>query len=349
MRLCMDLFCQSNPLSAEVFAVVCERCDGKYFEMNSLIRLSVGYFFVVVIWVILRNPTMFIKSYGRRHRIFGAMMLSWIIFGYVNYIFLPRSVLPDFLFDLVLGLLGITTTLSAASDFKKAHSRTHNVASGTLEKEATVTYGEMIEHSFYQILNFTQIIFLHTVALNRELSLLSRLALVFLASSLWLIRSWFPVNKFSDNYTKGQDVWTLISILYRTKKYQYIFYKHFLLHGLSATVAVYNLSIPNEAYFRFYWLCLNTSYVMEFFLQTLVKKGYMAQNTMMNLQLVLMGMSSVAAVAVLGSCHIALASFSLLLNFVNRKREGVNIALVLLLGWGLSLITTDHYWYHIMI
>lgn len=34
----------------------------------------------------------------------------------------------------------------AAFDFKDAHKRVENPASGTLEQEATVTYGEMIEH-----------------------------------------------------------------------------------------------------------------------------------------------------------------------------------------------------------
>ena len=32
--------------------------------------------------------------------------------------------------------------------------------------------------------------------------------------------------------------WALTSVLYRLKKYQYIFYKHFLLHGLNVSAAV---------------------------------------------------------------------------------------------------------------
>ena len=63
--------------------------------------------------------------------------------------------------------------------------------------------------------------------------------MAFLASATpWLVRDQFPVNKFSDNYTKGQNKTSLISLLYRAKKYQYIFYKHVLLHGLNVSVAL---------------------------------------------------------------------------------------------------------------
>ena len=50
---------------------------------------------------------------------------------------------------------------SAAEDFKWLHRNVKNKASGVLDREATVTYNEMIEHVFYQILNLVQILFLH--------------------------------------------------------------------------------------------------------------------------------------------------------------------------------------------
>ena len=56
------------------------------------------------------------------------------------------------------------------------------------------------------------------------------------------------------------------------KKYQYIFYKHFLLHGLNVTVALDGIQIARRNDFRMYWLCLNISYVMEFFFANLGKE-----------------------------------------------------------------------------
>jgi hypothetical protein len=69
---------------------------------------------------------------------------------------------------------------------------------------------------------------------------------------------------------------------------------------------------------------------MEFFLQTLVKKGYMSQSTLIFLQLLLMSVSSVVAVEILMKyCDLRLGFLSLVLNFTNRKREMTNVALVI--------------------
>lgn len=38
-----------------------------------------------------------------------------------------------------------------------------------------------------------------------------------------------------------------------------------------------------------YWLCLNTAYVFEFYMQSLVKRGYLSQGAMLVCQQVLMG------------------------------------------------------------
>jgi hypothetical protein len=58
---------------------------------------------------------------------------------------------PPLLYDVVLGLLGLTATLTAASDFA-SHRRIRNPASGALDDKATITKDEMLEHSFYQVL-----------------------------------------------------------------------------------------------------------------------------------------------------------------------------------------------------
>ena len=56
------------------------------------------------------------------------------------------------------------------------------------------------------------------------------------------------------------------------------------MHGLNVSVGLDLQKIGKLQYFRVYWLCLNVSYVMEFFLQTLVKKRYMGQKQMLALQ-----------------------------------------------------------------
>ena len=231
-------------------------------------------FWLPVLLVALSNPEMFLKRYGRRHRLCGILYLFLLVVGAME---VPLQRFNHFLFDVVLSLAGLTLTLTAAFDFKRAHERVKNVASGALEDSTTISYSEMIEHSFYQLLNLVQIVYLHLFELEfvRESGMASRLALAIMSATPWLFRGRFPFNRFSDNYSKGQDAWSLISVLYRLKKYQYVTYKHFLLFGLNLTVAVENTSVTESLYFRLYWICLNAAYVMEFFLQTLVKRRYM--------------------------------------------------------------------------
>jgi hypothetical protein len=95
------------------------------------------------------HPTMFTKRFGIRHRLFGAIYLSWLCVGYADAILKTPSFEKALIYDSILGVLGIALTLSAAGDFQ--HKNVKNVASGVLDEHATVTYGEMIEHSFYQV------------------------------------------------------------------------------------------------------------------------------------------------------------------------------------------------------
>ena len=88
-----------------------------------------------------------------------------------------------------------------------------------------------------------------------------------------------PVNSFSKNYSgdgggKGENGGTFDSLenfLYRAKKWQYVFYKTCLLHGLNVSAAIgfgrsrSDRSSTSGTFFQLYWLCLNASYVMEFF------------------------------------------------------------------------------------
>ena len=52
-----------------------------------------------------------------------------------------------------------------------------------------------------------------------------RFAFAALATAPWLFRSRFPINRFSDNYTKaGTQPKSLVGVLYRVKKWQYVAY-----------------------------------------------------------------------------------------------------------------------------
>ena len=291
-------------------------------------------FFAHVLSTIICNPIMFFKRHGRRHTTSGFFYLAWLILGYIDVLY-ENPILERMFYDIILGIMGIILTLTAATDFQ--HKNVKNFASGTLDQHATVTNSEMIEHSFYQGLNLVQILYLHSI--NWRMPLYARIVLLLLVTSPWLLREYFPVNKFSDNYKEvDAKSTTLIRILYRIKKYQYVFYKHFLLHGLNLCVALNGYSFSKKQYFRLYWMLLNTSYVMEFFLQTLVKKKYMTQISMLFLQKVLMLASTVAAIYVLQHVNFIYCFVSVVLNFINRKHDLFN-TIVLVFG----LLSIDHF------
>ena len=255
--------------------------------------------------------------------------------------FLDVALLNSSLFDwpskgvyyhFILGVAGVTLTLTAAFEFQ--HKNVKNIASGTLDEHATVTYNEMIEHAFYQFLNLVQVLYFHSVA--TEQSIQYRYLLLFLVTAPWLMRSYFPVNSFSANYKQiDERSSSLIRTMYRIKKFQYIFYKHFMLHGLNISVALYGIQLTNNKNFRWYWLILNTSYVMEFFLQTLVKKKYMTQSTMLFMQWLLMIAASVKAMNVLHNVEFRIALASMILNIGTkfRKYDLMNTMLIALLAY----------------
>ena len=232
---------------------------------------STTFFIVLLLFIIRQKFKMFNKRYGRYHIFFGFCYLLCLIYGLANIVknyvsntfILDRLQINYVLFDLTLGTLGVLLTYSASIEFK--HNHIKNNASGTLDEHATVTNNEMIEHCFYQIINLFQIIFLHIIT-YKDTIFIWRCVYTFLVTFPWSVRSNFPTHSFSDNYNKIDDKsTTMIRVLYRIKKYQYVFYKHFLLHGLNISVALYNYHLPNKDIFRLYWLLLNTSYVMEFF------------------------------------------------------------------------------------
>lgn len=115
---------------------------------------------------------------------------------------------------------------------------------------------------------------------------------------------------------------------------RYVLYKHFLFHGLNITLAfsLRTHEAANFVYspeFRAYWLCLNTAYTMEFFLQTLVKRRMISQNTMITLNQLLMAASMVVTLQVLYQVDFLAATISLVLNFLNRGHDFANIWITL--------------------
>jgi len=270
-------------------------------------------------------------------------------------------------YDITLGTSGIITTLTAASSFPHRHIHNRPGESGTLSNDAIVTQGEMVEHSFYQGVNLVQVVFLHLVTWKVDLDDEERLSIVVfgkrfgmlvLVTLPWAIRKRFPVNSFSANWRKNDEMnkkknnrhdnggirvgtekeskylW-LINGMYRFKKWQYVFYKHVILHGLNISVAssyqsykndTTSLPLPLTPQWRIFWLLLNTSYVMEFFLQSLVKRQVLSQKFMMVLNALLMISASIASMEsnVLGQVKVEAALISLFLNFYNRGHDVLN-------------------------
>jgi len=270
-----------------------------------------------------------------------------------------------FLYDALLGVSGCALTITAASDFGIPRARLRNRASGALDDDQTVTREEIVEHLFYQVLNVTQMVFLRLapiVAATHGRS--GACASLALATAPWLFRSAFPTNRFSANYRRREPLVADVADagnaempersagrttnavspvrvrrLYRLKKAQYVFLKHVLQHGLNAGVVVAATrassspsspsSLADTLFFRAYWLTLNTAFVMEFFMQTLVKKNKLSQRTMLRANKTLMFTSSLAAAFVVAKASLVAAATSCALNVLSPAREARTVALAL--------------------
>jgi hypothetical protein len=286
---------------------------------------------VSVMW---NNRHMFTKRVGRLHSALGLYFVLLLLCGHTfgaERLWYAKDHL--IWFHVLLGVVGVALPLSAASEF--GHHNVKNVASGTLDPHATVSRDEMIEHSFYQALNVVQIVMLHISATDWFVhsSIVVRGSLCLLSTSPWLLRSRFPNHSFSANYTRiDASRSAIVAKLYRLKKYQYLLYKHVLLHGVSVMASLGSVRYINSPLFLTYWLVLNQSYVMEFFLQTLVKKRYMHQNEMLIHNSILMLVASYCAVRVLlidvRVCVVG--AISLILNLIWRANDFGNTAIVLL-------------------
>ncbi|CAJ1934409.1 unnamed protein product [Cylindrotheca closterium] len=315
----------------------------------------------MVLFAVYNATKVFFRVHGWRHRLAGGVHLLWLFVG--AWTANCTSDTPDsrfsiFVYDILLGIFGTAATLTAARDFP--HKLVSNAVgqSGTLHKKAIVTQAEMIEHSFYQALNLWQAIYLHALHYfsNSNQQRVTNSVLLFLVTMPWLFRHLLPVHSFSHNwkvYLKQQNRDTNDSMvrnttetrtaekgkskntatgdlevfLYRIKKWQYVFYKHVILHGVNISLAVASTSaiqdsaIPYSRSWRIFWVLLNTSYVMEFFLQSMVKARVLSQFTMLRLQRFLMTISSLSALVVLRHVRVWICFSSLILNFVHRHHD----------------------------
>jgi hypothetical protein len=298
-------------------------------------------FMAALLATVAQNAGMFLRRHARTHRLLGLAYLCALVAGLCDVALVVSGGAAGLglgalrlAFHVALGCLGVALTLSAAHDFR-SHEHVKQKASGTLEKHTTVTVSEMLEHSFFQAINLVQIVTLHALGSGLFSSRWARAALALAATTPWLARGRFPVNSFRLNY-EGVPLreYTAELALYRIKKWQFVFYKHALLHGLNVSAATTApgapaAALPLQPLFLLYWTALNTSYSAEFFIQTLVKKGYMEQSTLLKLQGLLMLAASVCAAYVLTYVRPAVALASFALNMLHRGHDVANTALVL--------------------
>ncbi len=295
-------------------------------------------FSLALLATMARRPSMFTRRHGRAHRLLGAAHLALLALGVADVALWHwhahaggARAATRLTYDMALSACGVALALSAAAAFD--HRNVVNKASGALDVDATVTHAEMVEHAFYQGLNLVQILYLHALPRVRAAAgAPGCVAACLVATSPWLVRQRFPVHSFSANYATAP--WTRTALLYRLKKYQYVLYKHALLHGLNISAALANpgpaaeVSLPQTRAFRLFWVCLNAAYVLEFFLQTLVKRRVLAQAHMLSMNALLMAASTAAALPVLQLVRPLAAAASLALNFARRGRDLSNTALV---------------------
>jgi hypothetical protein len=257
--------------------------------VETCVNVGLLLFGLRILAAVAASPRMLLGRHGRAHRVLGALMALQLTLGLADArgFRLLHGPTERFVFDFSLSALGFAVSLSAALEFggTPVHTRGSaqhaTVASGILDEGSTVSRDEMLEHCFYQLLNLAQITYLHLAcAPTLALSLAPRVLLAWLLTLPWLARGRFPVNSFSANYDRPGVGGTtpLIRLLYRLKKWQYLLYKHCLLVGLSVSVALdgggAGEGLVATPHFRTYWLCINTAYVFEFFMQTLVKRRY---------------------------------------------------------------------------
>ena len=90
--------------------------------MRTFVIFLMLVFFGILLFYTSTNSPMWIKRYGRRHRLTGLLMLCWLLLGFVLIFHGGYGDRIDvwICYDIMLGVLGIATAYTAASDFKIA-------------------------------------------------------------------------------------------------------------------------------------------------------------------------------------------------------------------------------------
>ena len=125
---------------------------------DTLINAALLFFSARILFIVVVNRQMFMPKYGRGHRLLGLLLLVHLILGMADA--RHGDLLPPplvWIYDLTLSLIGFSVSYSAAREFGPSHKHIKNDASGILDKEATVSVSEMLEHCFYQLLNLVQV------------------------------------------------------------------------------------------------------------------------------------------------------------------------------------------------
>ena len=129
---------------------------------SHLLRVFLG---IVTLTSFYNGRRLFIEPTGRSHRLAGLAHLLCIVAGALSFVAPPPSptithswAYQCLVYDICIGILGTAATLTAARAFPHKTLVNAPGQSGTLSEHAYVTQSEMIEHSFYQMLNLIQAI-----------------------------------------------------------------------------------------------------------------------------------------------------------------------------------------------
>lgn len=337
----------STPLSLR------KKFKKKKFRMNFVERVCVGIaaiYFGLIVWIVSHRPKIFLKKVARTHRLLGFSYFSLLFLGFLDAAFNASSdvvvvVVVRFLYDFFLGLMGAWLAWSA-QEFPRP-ARQQHTASGVLDPHATVLPSEMREHAFFQLLNASHSLLLHILSwlptdTTGSIFFLRIFFLWVFGFGPWIWRDRFPTHSFSANYS-GMSIdpkstpWT--RFLYRVKKWQFVALKHYLQNALLLVVTFFLTSSPSSSSrpphslsFRLHFMFVSTSFVMEFFMQSLVRASMLSQTSMLALHVLLMTGASLAAANALFFFAIPLmmwGTLSMCINFANRKHDPFNGALLI--------------------
>ena len=299
-------------------------------------RSSVAAYFVLLLVVSARSARAFTGKFGRRHRVCGIAHLGVLCVRARDVVVADargRGGVESVLLDLALFVSGLALTLTAHADFAKEHARRSLAKASAPAPPAPENDGDGTGDARTRVLSLGEWIS-DRVRARRSTRVVpvasggDAVHLRGLAAAVDLVETFgVSVNSFSRNYKSGMP--DIESVLYRVKKWQYVLYKTVLLHGLNVSLAVRPVNLPETLEWRMYWTLLSVcAYVLEFFLQTLVKRKYIKQGTMLLMNQALMVISTVAVLPILRSAVLPTAALvALTLNFFNRKREMVNVAI----------------------